>query len=220
MTIQKDCADHLRAHYRNLTGGKLGSGHAHELAAAFFGYSSAAALRAEVNYPLSNLVRAEILIPDLARMDQRIEQLQGLPGDLPGTDDLANVLCAYLEAQGQFGGDVWQTRDIAEYIDADFIQKDTMMIEDSLSSEIAVTNAYFDELYVEDMMLDDGLDALVAIATGSLNGENDPDRAYYGDKINFETVMTFNRVAGRTAYEMPILETGGALDMSLYDETA
>jgi hypothetical protein len=33
--------------------------------------------------------------------------------------------------------------------------------------------------------------------------------------------MTFPRVAGRTAYEKPMLETGGALDMSFYgDEDA
>ena len=31
MSIQKECADRLRETYRNLTGSKLKSGHAHEL---------------------------------------------------------------------------------------------------------------------------------------------------------------------------------------------
>lgn len=220
MPIQKDCADYLRAHYRNLTGNKLGSGHAHELIAAFFGYPTAAALQAEANYPLTNLNRAEILIPDLPRMDQRVQQLNGLPADLPDVDDLATGLCSFLSAQGHFSGDVWQTRDLEEYINVDFIQKDPMMIEEELSSQTALTNAYFDELYVEEVALDIGPDALVATATGSLNGDNDPDRVFYGDKVNFETLITFPRVAGRTAYERPEVETGGALDTSFFEEDA
>lgn len=220
MPIQKDCADYLRAYYRNLTGNKLGSGHAHELIAAFFGYPTAAAVQAEANYPLTNLNRAEILIPDLQRMDQRVQQLNGLPSDLPDVDDLATGLCSFLSVQGHFGGDVWQTRDLEEYINVDFIQKDPMMIEEELSSQTALTNAYFDELYVEEVALEIGPDALVATATGSLNGDNDPDRVFYGDKVNFETQITFPRVAGRTAYERPEVETDGALDTSFYEEDA
>jgi len=47
MSIQKLCADRLRDSYRELTGKKLGSGHAHEIAAAYFGYMTAAAMQAE-----------------------------------------------------------------------------------------------------------------------------------------------------------------------------
>ncbi len=97
-----------------------------------------------------------------------------------------------------------------------------MMIEDDLSSEIATTNAYFDELYIDEVALDIGQDALVALISGSLNGETDQDRAFHGDSIAFTTVMTFQRVAGRVAYEKPELETSGAVDMSKYydDEEA
>ncbi|MGI9374915.1 MAG: hypothetical protein ACR2PC_02280 [Tsuneonella suprasediminis] len=222
MSIQKECADHLRQTYRHLTNEKLGSGHAHEIVAAFFGYGSAAALRTELKYQLDELNRANILIPHLALMDQRVQQLQGLHAELPEVDDLASQLCDFLRAQGHFSGTVWHTRDVEDYINSDFIQNDPMMIEDDLSSEIATTNAYFDELYIDEVALDIGQEALVALISGSLNGETDQDRAFHGDSIAFTTVMTFQRVAGRVAYEKPELETSGAVDMSKYydDEEA
>ena len=43
--------------------------HAHELVAAFFGYGTAAALRAEAKFPLTAIDEARHLIPDLRRMD-------------------------------------------------------------------------------------------------------------------------------------------------------
>lgn len=220
MPINKDCADYLRAYYHSLTGGKLSAGHAHELVAAFFGYASGAALRAEVKYPLAGLSQAEILMPDLSMMDRRLQDLKGVPANMPAADDIATQLCTFLSAQGYFGGDVWQTRDLSEFIIVDFIHKDPQMIEEALASEVALTNAYFDELYVDEVMLNVGLDALVATATGSLFGENDPDRVFHGDKVNFQTQITFPRIAARIAFGSPEVETGGAIDTSYYDENA
>lgn len=77
MSIHKECVDALRAKYRALTRNKLIAGHAHEIVAAYFGYGTAAALRAEAKYPLTSLEEAEILMPALAVMDQRIAELQG-----------------------------------------------------------------------------------------------------------------------------------------------
>jgi hypothetical protein len=219
MTIHKDCADHLRSYFHALTGGKLGSGHAHELVAAFFGYGSGAALRADTTYPVADLGSAEILIPDLGMMDTRLGELDGLPADLPTADDLAVEIASFLQGNGHFRGELWITRNLAEYIDTDFIQKDPMMIEDELSPIMAETNAYFDELYIEEVEIAPGKEALVANVTGQLNGENDADKPYVGDSINFTTVMTFQRVAGRTAYCRPDLETGGQVDREdYYDE--
>jgi hypothetical protein len=64
--------------------------------------------------------------------------------------------------------------------------------------------------------LDFGDDAFTAMISGSLNGKNDPDKPFHGDKIAFETLMTFSRVAGRVAYSDPELETSGEIDMSDY----
>jgi hypothetical protein len=49
------------------------------IVAAYFGYNTAAGLRAEHEYPLTALSQAEILIPDLQTMDKRVLQLNALP---------------------------------------------------------------------------------------------------------------------------------------------
>ena len=43
-----------------------------------------------VAYPLSELNQADIVIPDIARMDARRLQLVGLPEDIPESRELAN----------------------------------------------------------------------------------------------------------------------------------
>jgi len=215
MSIEKECADRLRETYRKLTGGKLRSGHAHELVAAYFGYGTGAALRAETTYPLAAIEEAAVLIPDLRLMDQRRGQLNQLPHDLRTVDDLAADISTYLVEEGYFSEKVWQTRDLSDEINIR-VMDDPMIIEDALSGEIASTNAYFDELYIDEVVVDVTEDALVATLSGSLNGEQDQDRVFHGDKINFTSVKTMFRVAGRVAYQQPEFETGGSVDLSMY----
>ncbi|MGC6331762.1 hypothetical protein [Rhizorhabdus sp. FW153] len=218
MSIYKECADNLRSRYRELTGEKLGSGYSHELVAAYFSYGNSAALRAEQAYPLSNLWQADVLIPNLLLMDERVQNLSNLPENLPSVDDLADWLAEFLIGAGHFSGMVWHTRDLSDYINTDYIQKDPMMIENDLSGEIASTNAYFDELYIYEVEIERCEGALVAHVVGDLNGETDQDRVFHGDKIKFTTLMTFDRVAGRNAYSLPRLETSGAVDQSFYED--
>jgi hypothetical protein len=215
MSHHKGCADVLRANYYNLTDNKLGSGHAHELVAAFFGYKTAAALQAERRFTLTRLGQAEILIPALDIMDARIATLSGLPSDLPAVDTLVAWLCAHLKDQGHVTGEIWRSRPTSDDVDA-FIQADPLRIEDALAGEIATTNAYFDEVYVEACAFLPDEDALVVTVEGALNGENDEDRAFHGDKIAFTTVMTFERVAGRIGYRRPEMETTGSVDDAMY----
>jgi hypothetical protein len=51
-----------------------------------------------------------------------------------------------------------------------------------------------------------------------LNGDQDQDRAFHGDKINFTSIMTMYRVAARIAYQNPDFETSGGVDDSMYYE--
>lgn len=216
MSIKKQCADHLRVSYTAATGARLSAGHAHELVAAFFGYPTAAALQAEVAYPIDELPRADVLIPDLATLEARRLGIAGLPADLPDADTIASALEEFLSTSGGFSGDVWHTWDLKEYIDTDFMQPNAMRIEDDLSGEIGITNAFFDELYVEDVEISRNADGMTAVATGSLNGESDPDRAFHGDKIAFTTHITFELVAGRVGFTKPEVSTDGAVDDSRY----
>lgn len=215
MSLYKDCADHLRSNYSGLTGKKLGSSHAHEIVAAFFGYGTAAALRAEATYPLTDIPNAGVLIPDLPLMDGRVKAIARLPNDLPSVDDLASLLCDFLVEQGHFSGQVWKSKPLSDDVNA-FVQDNPLLIEDALNGEIASTNAYFDEIYIEEYSFVARDDAVAVTLEGALNGENDGDRAFHGDKIVFTTVMTFERVAGRIAYKEPELATSGSVDDSMY----
>ena len=92
MSVQKRCADHLRVHHASVTGGRLSSGNAHELVAAFVGYATAAALQAEPTSLLDYLPQAGVLVPDLARLEARRLGIAGLPAALSHADGVATVL--------------------------------------------------------------------------------------------------------------------------------
>lgn len=81
--ITKKCADSLRSFSLEKFGIPLKSSHAHELVAAYFGYSSRASLLSDAKRPISNLTEAEfIVLTPTAFIKERCKNLQGLPEDL------------------------------------------------------------------------------------------------------------------------------------------
>ena len=91
--ISKLCADSLRTFINKKYGAKLKAAHAHELAAAYFGYSSKNALLADTKYPITNLAQAEIIVMISADViDQRRNDLQGLPSELPDSYTLGEAV--------------------------------------------------------------------------------------------------------------------------------
>ena len=95
--IFKLCADSLRTFSKEKYDIKLKAAHAHELVAAFFGYSSKNTMLADTKYPISNLGQAEIIVmtPD-DFIDQRRENLQGLSSELPDSYTLGEAVYASL----------------------------------------------------------------------------------------------------------------------------
>ena len=84
--ITKLCADSLRTFVNDQYDIKLKPTHAHELVAAYFGYNSNAALRADTVAPITNLRQASILVlAPTAPIDLRRQELEGLSPDLPDT---------------------------------------------------------------------------------------------------------------------------------------
>jgi len=82
--ITKKCADSLRSLSLNKFGIQLKSSHAHELVAAYFGYSSRASLLSDSKCPISNLKEAEfIVLTPTEFIKERCKNLQGLPENLP-----------------------------------------------------------------------------------------------------------------------------------------
>src|ERR1700749_1999110 len=84
LEITKRCADSLRAFSQNKFGIEIKSSHAHELVAAYMGYSSRAALLADSNCPITNLRQANLLVlTPSAQIKERRKELKGLPENLP-----------------------------------------------------------------------------------------------------------------------------------------
>jgi uncharacterized protein YozE (UPF0346 family) len=82
--ITKKCAGSLRSFVQNNYGIQLKSSHAHELVAAYFGYSSRAALLADTSCPITNLRQAEfVILTPPAPIKERCKELKGLPENLP-----------------------------------------------------------------------------------------------------------------------------------------
>ena len=89
----KLCADSLRTFANTNYNVKLKATHAHELVAAYFGYSSKNAMLADTNYPVSNLNQAEIIVmPPDDFIDQRRKNLQGLSPELPDSYTLGKAV--------------------------------------------------------------------------------------------------------------------------------
>jgi len=107
--ITKACADSLRTFTQKNYGIQLKSSHAHELVAAYFGYSSRAALIADKECPIGTLSDAELIVlnhPTL-RIEQRRKTLTNLPSGLPTSDILAATIYETITANEQLLGKVW-----------------------------------------------------------------------------------------------------------------
>jgi hypothetical protein len=209
--LSKLCADFLRA-LADANGVKLKATHARELAAAFFGYKSHAALLAEKQYLLSQLGDAHVLIPDIGLIEQRRTCLHGLPAGLPDTRTMVDELVAFLKDNGHFGGDAWVYNSLEAYVMEVYLHEQDYQVMDQLSGVMAETNAYFDETYYEDAEILDADDRITIVVSGQYNGTSDHDRPFCGDQIDMTVTVELYRVAGRNAYGEPDISTTGEVN--------
>lgn len=95
--VIKMCVDSLRTHSIDNYNIKLKPTYAHELVAAYFGYKSNAALRADKIAPINNLPQAEIIVMSPGHViDKRRKELEGLPLELPDSYTLGEAVYAPL----------------------------------------------------------------------------------------------------------------------------
>lgn len=91
--ISKLCADSLRNSLKDKYGIKLKATHAHHLVAAFFGYRSKTALKAEEKFPIENLHEAEVVVMVPSEViDARRITLKDLPDNLPDSYKLGQLI--------------------------------------------------------------------------------------------------------------------------------
>jgi hypothetical protein len=107
--ITKACADSLRTFTQKNYGIQLKSSHAHELVAAYFGYSSRAALIADKECPIGTLRDAELIILNhpIQRLEQRLKTLANLPSGLPSSDILAATIYETITTTEKLSKNVW-----------------------------------------------------------------------------------------------------------------
>jgi hypothetical protein len=210
--VSKECADYLRAQYLNQTGNKLKASHAHELVAAFFGYKSRAALRADKANPLRDLKYAKVLAPNIALLEERRGCLAGLQQDLSTSRSMAIDIAEFLEEQGTFTGEVWICESLTDYIREQYLRDKDALITDLLSGVMAETNAYFDETYYETAELVDSDGHLTIEVDGQLNGQSDDERPFCGDQIDMKVTVELPLIAGRVAFGEPDISATGEIN--------
>ncbi|MBI5173522.1 MAG: hypothetical protein HY986_11600 [Candidatus Melainabacteria bacterium] len=202
--ISKLCADFLRVCYPSVK-----ATHAHELVAAFFGYKSHASELAEQAYKLERLRDAELLIPAISRMEQRRARLEGLP-DLPPSRVIAERLVEFLRQEKLFDGQVWLVDDLGKHFIEEYLP-DNFALDVALGTEIAGTNAIFDDICYECAEVQDRPDDLTVMVKGLYSGQTIDDKPYCGDQIDFTVIIELARVAGRTAFWQPDISAHGTV---------
>ncbi len=211
--LSKFCADFLRQNHTSHSTEKLKASHARELVAAFFGYKSHAALKAEKTYPLEKLEEAYIFIPDIPLMEDRRAKLNGLPNNFMPSLDIAKLLSDLLVGEGFCGGDVWLYETLESYIAEVLLVESQSMIDDQLSGTMAETNAsFFDSPYYEDVEIQDNDDELVISAKAQYKGEQLDDKPFCGDTIDMGVQITLPRMAGKRGFYDFDLEVGGNIN--------
>ena len=186
--ITKLCADNLRT-LSDKHGIKLKASHAHDLVAAFFGYQSRAALLADTYHPLSHLRPPNVIIlSPTAPIDQRRNNLLGLPPNLPDTYTLGEWVYASLLPEKWIVSNPWPAYEmLATFLADEYLRENQM--EKSYRSPVG------QGLKVE--RVDDCLFLTVLrfyqkiLLDGSVHEEN------------FTTTIRLKRIAGHIGYAKP-----------------
>ncbi len=210
--LSKLCADFLRSNHSNRIG-KLKASHARELVAAFFGYKSHAALLSEKSYPLDNLEKARILVPDIPLIKYRILCLKELPGDLFLPKDMASRIGKFLSDERYFSGDIWLCDRLEIYIMEVVLIDNNIHAMDKLSGVMAETNAEYDAFpYYENTEIKDTQDFLEIIISGALQGTQLDNKPFCGDIIDIVAKVSLPRIAGKRGFMDFRIEVEGSVN--------
>ena len=192
--IFKLCADSLRSFTNDKYAIKLKAAHAHELVAAYFGYSSKNAMLADTKYPISNLDQAEMMvcIPD-DFIDQRRKNLQELSPELPDSYTLGEEVYAPL-----FSGE-WWTSSYPPFRSFKTLAKTLVENNDAYQSAIKHYDGVPLHHIVEVNSSENDVILNVIHSYGDITGESTRDG---------QTTIKLTRVAGRIGFGKPKISVG------------
>jgi len=214
MSIRHQSVAHLRA---NVPG--LRVAHAHEIVAAFFGYKSNIALKSDDTYPIDDIDKAQVMVPDVAGIKARLTKLGDLPKGLPSAFEIADMLTTFLVNDGWFGGAVWFYDSVESYITDVYLVEKDYEIMNSLSGVMAETNAYFEEAHFEKTEVTRTESGMTITAVGQYYGSNGPDRVFAGDTIDMTATITLDRVSGHTCFDQDNFTIDGDVNDDWYEGT-
>lgn len=221
MSISKYCSDYLRQSFQQQTGQKLKATHSRELIAAFFGYKSHAALLATSQDFFSELKHIEILKPDEKLVEQRCRNLNQVPSAL-STFNVINIIANYLLANKFYEGKFCINQSLEEYISVVYLHDEVLNIEDQLASEMASTNAIYNEMDINSYNLAQIDDHHISvISEGTFYGDHDNERMFSGDQINFIVNTSLRRI-GHIGFSVEDCDVSGQVeddwrDMEYYE---
>lgn len=204
MDISKEIATFLRNQYG------LGASHAREIAASFLGFKSHAAFLASHCDPARSLKSARFLLPDLERIEARIEAVAAA-SQLPDERALATEITALLKSLNAFNGTLWlaRTEEEFEYIMETEFLRTHVSLDDELSHLMALTNAWFDEDYYDKVKASAHQDGILVEASGWCTGETREDRVNVGERIDFKLDIVFKREKLPIAFSGPEITANG-----------
>ncbi len=189
----QDLSFQLHNHLRD-AGFSLRRGQVQQLLAALLGYNSLAALQASQEEQ-PGIAGADHVVANAALLTQRSLEL--------GTsEDEAHTLCdltiAGLELIGQRQLEVHTSEDeFVESVLIPFVERDVTN-DGAVSSEMAMTNAYVNHIYVEadnpERLAGGGSDTWSVGIAGTVYMDSDPEKPFWGDRVRFEGDVSYWRV--------------------------
>ncbi len=205
MDVSKAISNFLRVKY------SVGASHARELAAAFLGYKSHSAYLQETGKASWSLRDVNVLIPDLDRLEARLQTITGLP-PLPSGRIIAKQIGKDLKEQSLFRGDVLIAKDIPEFrrlMESEYL-RESISLEDELSGEIALTNAWFHWEHYQEVEVKTYGKGIIVEASGFFEGKNDDeaDKPNHGDVIDFDVTVKFELAAWRAGFRKEVSVQG------------
>jgi hypothetical protein len=145
-----------------------------------------------------------------------MDRLNGLPADLPSSDELVDNLVQFVQEDQLFTGEVWSRDGLEEFIIETYLPEhlEAIDLDYELKDVIAQTNAIFYDVEWDYAEVQETENRMTITAFGKYLGDHDEEsgKPFTGDTIDLEVVIDLERVAGWISFEEPEVTVTGEVD--------